>query len=54
MEIRKIWHGRQVQRKLHIAVDLSTHEVIAVKLSLSTVTDVEIRPNLLNLTLFLI
>ena len=30
---------RKVWRKLHIAVDTSTHEIIAAELSLSTVTD---------------
>ncbi|PMF25580.1 hypothetical protein BCV19_00570 [Vibrio splendidus] len=30
---------RRVWRKLHIAVDTSTHEIIATELSLSTVTD---------------
>nr|PMH94872.1 hypothetical protein BCU54_17015 [Vibrio lentus] len=37
---------RRVWRKLHIAVDTSTHEVIAAELSLSKVTDRELPPNL--------
>ncbi len=30
------------------AVDTSTHEIVAVELSLSNVTDAEVLPNLLN------
>ncbi|MGR5069127.1 MULTISPECIES: IS5 family transposase [Vibrio] len=41
---------RRVWRKLHIAVDTSTHEIIAAELSLSTVTDAEVLPNLLKQT----
>ncbi|MFA0025378.1 transposase, partial [Vibrio sp. 10N.261.49.A5] len=41
---------RRVWRKLHIAVDTSTHEIIAAELSLSTVTDGEVLPNLLKQT----
>lgn len=41
---------RRVWRKLHITVDTSTHEITAVKLSLSTVTDAEVLPNLLKQT----
>ncbi|GMQ48322.1 hypothetical protein VB10N_33210 [Vibrio sp. 10N] len=37
-------------RKLHLAVDTSTHEIIASELSLSTVTDAEVLPNLLKQT----
>ena len=37
-------------RKLHIAVDASTHEIIAAELSLSTVTDAEVLPKLLKQT----
>ncbi|WP_157939036.1 transposase, partial [Vibrio splendidus] len=37
-------------RKLHIAVDTNTHEIIAAELSLSTVTDGEVLPNLLKQT----
>lgn len=39
---------RRVWRKLHLAVDTSTHEIIAAELSLSTVTDAEVLPNLLK------
>ncbi|ARP39443.1 hypothetical protein K08M4_27520 [Vibrio syngnathi] len=41
---------RRVWRKLHIAVDTSTHEIIAAELSLSTVTDGEVLSNLLKQT----
>lgn len=41
---------RRVWRKLHIAVDTSTHEIIAAELSLSTVSDAEVLPNLLKQT----
>ena len=41
---------RRVWRKLHIAVDTSTHEIAASELSLSNVTDAEVLPNLLNQT----
>lgn len=41
---------RRVWRKLHLAVDTSTHEIIASELSLSTVTDAEVLPNLLKQT----
>ena len=43
-EKRRVWH------KLHIAVDTSTHEIIAAELSLSNVTDAEVLPNLLKQT----
>ncbi len=36
--------------KLHIAVDTSTHEIVAAELSLSNVTDAEVLPNLLKQT----
>ncbi len=39
---------RRVWRKLNIAVDTSTHEIVAAELSLSNVTDAEELPNLLN------
>lgn len=32
--------------KLHIAIDISPHEIIAAELGLSTVTDGEVLPNL--------
>ncbi|MCV5804440.1 transposase, partial [Escherichia coli] len=40
----------RVWRKLHLAVDTSTHEVVAAELSLSNVTDVEVFSNLLKQT----
>ena len=44
-------HGkRRVWRKLHIAVDTSTHEIVAAELSFSNVTDAEVLPNLLKQT----
>ena len=41
---------RRVWRKLHIAVDTHTHEIVAAELSLSNVTDAEVLPNLLKQT----
>ncbi|MBE4517200.1 transposase, partial [Vibrio parahaemolyticus] len=41
---------RRVWRKLHLAVDTNTHEIIAVELSLSNVSDGEALPNLLKQT----
>ncbi|SKA58167.1 Transposase DDE domain-containing protein, partial [Enterovibrio nigricans DSM 22720] len=41
---------RRVWRKLHIAVDTSTHEIVAAELSLSDVTGAEVLPNLLKQT----
>ncbi len=41
---------RRVWRKLHIAVDTSTHEIVAAELSLSNVTDAKVLPNLLKQT----
>jgi hypothetical protein len=41
---------RRVWRKLHLAVDTSTHEIVAAELSLSNFTDAEVFPNLLNQT----
>ncbi len=41
----------RVWRKLHIAVDADTHEIIAAELSLSNVTDAEVLSNLLKQTL---
>ena len=35
---------------MHIAVDTSTHELVAAELSLSNVTDAEVFPNLLRQT----
>ena len=51
-KVRK--HGtdgkRRVWRKLHLAVDTDTHEIIAAELTLSGVTDAEVLPNLLKQT----
>ncbi len=41
---------RRVWRKLHLAVDTGTHEIVAAELSLSNVTDAEVLPNLLKQT----
>jgi hypothetical protein len=41
---------RRVWRKLHLAVDTNTHEIVAAELSLSNVTDAEVLPNLLKQT----
>ncbi|EKE6109419.1 IS5-like element ISVch8 family transposase [Vibrio cholerae] len=41
---------RRVWRKLHLTVYTSTHEIIAAELSLSSVTDAEVLPNLLKQT----
>ncbi len=41
---------RRFWRKLHLAVDTNTHEIIAAELSLSNVTDAEVLPNLLKQT----
>lgn len=42
---------RRVWRKLHLAVDTDTHEIIAAELTLSGVTDAEVLPSLLKQTL---
>ncbi len=39
---------RRVWRKLHLAVDTSTHEIVAAELSLSNVTDAEVLPTYLS------
>lgn len=41
---------RRVWRKLHLAVDTGTHEIIAAELTLSGVADAEVLPNLLKQT----
>lgn len=41
---------RRVWRKLHLAVDTDTNEIIAAELTLSDVTDAEVLPNLLKQT----
>lgn len=38
----------QIWRKLHLAVDTDTHEIIAAELKPSGVTDAEVLPNLLK------
>ncbi|HHG3173021.1 TPA: IS5 family transposase [Vibrio parahaemolyticus] len=35
---------RRIWRKLHLAIDTSTHEIVAAELSLSNVTDAEVLP----------
>ena len=39
---------RRVWRKLHIPVDISTHEIVATELSLSSLTDAECFSTYLN------
>ncbi|CAH6882625.1 hypothetical protein VCHA28FP16_270014 [Vibrio chagasii] len=39
---------RRIWRKLYVAVETSTHEIIVVELSLSTLTDGVVFPNLLK------
>ena len=49
-KVRK--HGaekRRVWRKLHLAVDPATHDIVAAEISLENVHDVEVLPTLLNL-----
>lgn len=41
---------RRIWRKLRLAVDTNTHEIIAAELTLSGVTDAEVLPNLLKKT----
>ena len=41
-EKRRVWH------KLHLAVDVQTHAIVAAKVSLETVGDNEVLPTLLN------
>ncbi len=44
-------HGaekRRVWRKLHLAVDPATHDIVAAEISLENVHDVEVSPTLLN------
>ena len=44
-------HGsekRRTWRKLHLAIDASTHEVVAAEVSLVSVGDNEVLPTLLN------
>ncbi len=41
---------RRVWRKLHLAVDTETHEIIAAELSLSNISNGEVMPNLIRQT----
>ncbi|EEX30854.1 transposase [Vibrio coralliilyticus ATCC BAA-450] len=41
---------RRTWRKLHLAVDADTHDIVAAELSLSNVTDAEVLPTLLKQT----
>lgn len=41
---------RRVWRKLHLAVDTNTHDIVAAELSLSNVTDADVLPYLLKQT----
>lgn len=41
---------RRIWRKLHLAVDVVTHEIIAAELTLSNISDGEVLPNLLKQT----
>lgn len=43
-------HRRRVWRKLHLAADSATHEIICADLSLSGTTDAQALPGLLNQT----
>lgn len=46
-------HGseqRRLKRKLHLAVDSQTHDIIGAQLSLSRTTDSEVLPDLLKQT----
>ncbi|WP_142466887.1 IS5 family transposase [Klebsiella spallanzanii] len=46
-------HGaekRRVWRKLHLAVDAATHEIVCADLSLSNVTDAQVLPGLMSQT----
>ncbi|WP_421291087.1 IS5 family transposase [Aeromonas veronii] len=48
-KVRK--HGaekRRVWRKLHLAVDPATHDIVAAEISLENVHDIEVLPTLLN------
>lgn len=53
-ELKVKKHGtdgtRRVWRKLHLALDTNTHEIITAELSLSNVSGGEVLPNLLKQT----
>jgi hypothetical protein len=46
----KAWERRRIWRKLHLAVDSKTHEIICADLSLNNVTDSEAFPGLIRQT----
>ena len=51
MESQKTWRERRrIWRKLHLAVDSNTHEIICADLSLNNVTDSEAFPGLIRQT----
>ncbi|PCS24143.1 Mobile element protein [Candidatus Enterovibrio escicola] len=47
--VNTIKENRRIWRKLHFAVDVSTHEVITAEVSLVFVGDNKLSPTLLNL-----
>ncbi len=50
MEGEKTRYGKAGYLQLHLAVDVSTHEVICADLSLNNVTDAEAYPGLIHQT----
>ncbi len=49
MEIAQAWQRKcRTWRKLHLPIDASTYEVVAVEVSLVSVEDNEVLPTLLN------
>jgi hypothetical protein len=51
VESQKAWpERRRIWRKLHLAVDSKTHEIICADLSLNNVTDSEAFPGLIRQT----
>ena len=49
MESKKAWRRkRRIWRKLHLAVDVDTHEAVSAEVSLVNVGDSEVLPTLLN------
>lgn len=42
--------SRRLWRRLHLAIDTDTHEIIAAELALSSVKDADVFPNLLKQT----
>lgn len=48
-KVRKLgYEKRRTWRKVHLAVDVDTHEVISAEVNLVNVGDSEVRPTLLN------